>query len=405
MLKKFWIVTNDGKDTNHAVTEKVKELLEIAGRSCILCEKDAEKNIIRERIPDMIDCAIVIGGDGSLIEVARTLWKRDVPILGINMGTLGYLTEVEVSNLAEDITQMLKGDYLYEERMMLEGMFPNGKKDVALNDIVVSRKGDDLRIIYFKLFVNGELLNSYEADGIIISTPTGSTAYNMSAGGPIVEPTASLTVITPICSHALNTRSIVLSSDDEIVIEIGEGRRGNIEKVLVTFDGATSVPLETGDRLTICKAKESTKIMKINKKELIVGNTAYVVTKKYDSDQMKQVYHIVPAEIKKVGRKYITVTVQYWDQEFCLKDDGVIYEFALNNKTNGANNVLCLSEEDAKKHILKQNLLMEFRNKRFYENDCNLDQLLLMKAGYHYDPTGPMAEHWQKILEYEKDNY
>ena len=263
MLKKFWIVTNDGKDTNHAVTEKVKELLEIAGRSCILCEKDAEKNIIRERIPDMIDCAIVIGGDGSLIEVARTLWKRDVPILGINMGTLGYLTEVEVSNLAEDITQMLKGDYLYEERMMLEGMFPNGKKDVALNDIVVSRKGDD--IIYFKLFVNGELLNSYEADGIIISTPTGSTAYNMSAGGPIVEPTASLTVITPICSHALNTRSIVLSSDDEIVIEIGEGRRGNIEKVLVTFDGATSVPLETGDRLTICKAKESTKIMKINK--------------------------------------------------------------------------------------------------------------------------------------------
>ena len=264
MLKKFWIVTNDGKDTNHAVTGKVKELLEIAGRSCILCEKDAEKNIIRERIPDMIDCAIVIGGDGSLIEVARTLWKRDVPILGINMGTLGYLTEVEVSNLAEDITQMLKGDYLYEERMMLEGMFPNGKKDVALNDIVVSRKGDDLRIIYFKLFVNGELLNSYEADGIIISTPTGSTAYNMSAGGPIVEPTASLTVITPICSHALNTRSIVLSSDDEIVIEIGEGRRGNIEKVLVTFDGATSVPLETGVRLTICKAKESTKIMKIN---------------------------------------------------------------------------------------------------------------------------------------------
>ena len=112
-----------------------------------------------------------------------------------------------------------------------------------------------------------------------------------------------------------------------------------------------------------------------------------------------------PVEIKKIGRKYITVTVQYWDQEFCLKDDGVIYEFALKNKISGANDVLCLSEEDAKKHILKQNLLMEFRNKRFYENDCNLDQLLLMKAGYHYDPTGPMAEHWQKILEYEKDNY
>ena len=265
MLKKFWIVTNDGKDTNHAVTGKVKELLEISGRSCMLCEKDAEKNIIRERIPDMMDCAIVIGGDGSLIEVARTLWKRDVPILGINMGTLGYLTEIELSNLEDDISQMLRGEYLYEERMMLEGIFENGHRDVALNDIVVSRKGDDLRIIYFKLFVNGELLNSYEADGIIISTPTGSTAYNMSAGGPIVEPTASLTVITPICSHALNTRSIVLSGDDEIVIEIGEGRRGNIENVLVTFDGATSIGLQTGDRLTIQKAKETTRIMKINK--------------------------------------------------------------------------------------------------------------------------------------------
>ena len=96
--------------------------------------------------------------------------------------------------------------------------------------------------------------------------------------------------------------------------------------------------------------------MEINKKELAVGNTAYVVTKKYDSDQMKQVYHIDPVEIKKIGRKYITVTVQYWDQEFCLKDDGVIYEFAMKNKTSGANNVLCLSEEDAKKTYLKNRI-------------------------------------------------
>ena len=116
MLKKFWIVTNDGKDTNHAVTGKVRELLEIAGRSCILCEKDAEKNIIRERIPDMIDCAIVIGGEGGFIGGARTVWERDVPILGINMGTLGDLKEVEVSKMAEDMTQMVKGDSLYDER-------------------------------------------------------------------------------------------------------------------------------------------------------------------------------------------------------------------------------------------------------------------------------------------------
>ena len=264
MLKKFWIVTNDGKDTNHAVTEKVKELLEIAGRSCILCEKDAEKNIIRERIPDMIDCAIVIGGDGSLIEVARTLWKRDVPILGINMGTLGYLTEVEVSNLAEDITQMLKGDYLYEERMMLESMFPNGKKDVALNDIVVSRKGDDLRIIYFKLFVNGELLNSYEADGIIISTPTGSTGYSLSAGGPIVSPNAAMTIMTPIAPHTLNTRSIIFPAQDVITVEIGKGRHCDCEKGIASFDGDTFIPMVTGDCIQIRRADVKTKILKLN---------------------------------------------------------------------------------------------------------------------------------------------
>ena len=269
MLKKFWIVTNDGKDTNHAVTEKVKELLEIAGRICILCEKDAEKNIIRERIPDMIDCAIVIGGDGSLIEVARTLWKRDVPILGINMGTLGYLTEVEVSNLAEDITQMLKGDYLYEERMMLEGMFPNGKKDVALNDIVVSRKGDDLRIIYFKLFVNGELLNSYEADGIIISTPTGSTAHNMSAGGPIVDPKAQMMLITPINDHNLSSKSIVISADEEVTVELGKRRSQKDEMVEVSFDGDSKVRLEVGDRFVVRRAEDTAKICKLSSESFL----------------------------------------------------------------------------------------------------------------------------------------
>lgn len=180
------------------------------------------------------------------------------------MGTLGYLTEVEVGNIDEAIKQILAGDYSLESRMMLEGIFEDGKTDVALNDIVVSRKGV-LRVVHFRLFVNGEPLNSYEADGIILSTPTGSTAYNLSAGGPIVEPTASLIVITPICSHALNTSSIVLSSDDEIIIEIAEGRNGSTEEVSVAFDGADMVTLFTGDRIKIHKSRSFTKIMKLSK--------------------------------------------------------------------------------------------------------------------------------------------
>ena len=262
-MDRFLIVTNDGKDKDHAITNQIMNLLEFAGKECILCKKDENKKIIRDSVPAEIVCAIVIGGDGSLIEVALMLWKREVPILGINMGTLGYLTEVEVTHIDEAFQQMLKGDYTFEKRMMLQGIFDDGSCDVSLNDIVVSRKGE-LRVIHFRLYVNGELLNSYEADGVILSTPTGSTAYNLSAGGPIVEPTASLIVITPICSHALNTSSIVLSAEDEIVIEIGEGRNDSEEEVFVTFDGADTVVLRTKDRVTVKKSEASTTIMKLS---------------------------------------------------------------------------------------------------------------------------------------------
>lgn len=263
-MKHFLIVTNDGKDKEYKVTDHVKNLLEQAGMTCVICEKGEKKQIIREAVPKELDCAIVIGGDGSFIEAARVLEERDIPILGINMGTLGYLTEVELNHIDEAIEKVVNGEYSLEERMMLEGEFQNGDSNVALNDIVVSRKGA-LRVIHFRLFVNGELLNSYKADGIILSTPTGSTAYNLSAGGPIVEPTASLIVITPICSHALNTSSIVLSSEDEIMIEIGEGRNGSVEEVSVAFDGADMVTLFTGDRMKIHKACACTKIMKLSK--------------------------------------------------------------------------------------------------------------------------------------------
>lgn len=263
-MEHFFIVTNDGKDTQFVVTGQVKALLESAGKVCTLCKKDADKKIIKSEIPQDIDCAIVIGGDGSFIEAARALEGRDIPILGVNMGTLGYLTEVETNRIEEAVEQILEGKYSLEERMMLEGIFESGNTDVALNDIVVSRKGV-LRVIHFRLFVNGELLHSYEADGIILSTPTGSTAYNLSAGGPIVEPTASLMVITPICPHALNTSSIVLSGEDEIVIEIGKGRNGSTEEVSVAFDGADMVTLFTGDKVRVHRSTASTRIMKLSK--------------------------------------------------------------------------------------------------------------------------------------------
>ena len=150
----FLIVTNDGKDIDHSVTAKVRRLLEEKGKTCTLCRKDEKKMIIRESIPPELDCAIVIGGDGSLIEVARVLWKRDVPVLGINMGTLGYLTEVEVTHIEEAVTQIAEGRYELENRMMLEGVFEGQKEDVALNDIVVCRKGEP-HVIHFGCMSTG----------------------------------------------------------------------------------------------------------------------------------------------------------------------------------------------------------------------------------------------------------
>lgn len=262
-MERFFVVTNDSKDKDGQVTGRVRDILEKRGKTCILSGKDAHINMRAEDVPEDIDCAIVIGGDGTLIGLARLL-RDEIPILGINMGTLGYLTEVEVERVEEALSQILDGSYMIEDRMMLDGIFDGGIRDVALNDVVLTRKGA-LRIIHFNLYVNGEFLSSYEADGIIISTPTGSTAYNLSAGGPIVEPTASLIVITPICSHALNTSSIVLSAGDEICIEIGEGRHGRVEEVYISFDGTNTRELKTGQTITIRRSKMITKLMKLNK--------------------------------------------------------------------------------------------------------------------------------------------
>ncbi len=150
--------------------------------------------------------------------------------------------------------------------MLSGGVFREGKcvvRDYALNDIVISRRGS-LQVLHFHIYVNGRFLNGYVADGMIVATPTGSTGYNMSAGGPIVEPGASLLLLTPICPHTLNTRSIVLSPEDEVVIEIPEGRENCVQTVEASFDGSHRVILNTGDKIIIQKASKTTEILKLN---------------------------------------------------------------------------------------------------------------------------------------------
>lgn len=255
-MDKFYVITNDSKDENFELTHSVKAYIEEKGKVCILADGSV--------VPEGIEGALAIGGDGTLIQAARELLQYDIPVIGINMGTLGYLTEIEVQNVYSAIDSLIAGEHTVEERMLLCGEMPNGLSDVALNDIIVTRYGS-LHLIELNVYVNGELLNSYQADGMIISTPTGSTAYNLSAGGPIVEPTASLIVLTPICSHALNTSSIILSVDDEISIELGSRREGCEEEAVIAFDGTDISRIHTGERIVIRKAKETTKLMKLNR--------------------------------------------------------------------------------------------------------------------------------------------
>ncbi|MEE1314700.1 MAG: NAD(+)/NADH kinase [Faecalimonas sp.] len=256
-MKEFYVITNKSKQGVAETAARLQSYIEMRGGTCILAEDGTS-------IPATAECVLVIGGDGTLIRTARELRFHDIPLLGINMGTLGYLTDVEVQHMEAAVEQVMAGESWVEERMMLHGTLNGQEEAVAWNDIVVTRLGA-VRMIRFQIYVNGELLNSYKADGVIVSTPTGSTAYNLSAGGPIVEPTASLIVITPICSHALNTSSIVLSAEDEIVIEIGEGRDGEREGAEISFDGDHHMEAYTGDRLLIQKASETTRLLKLSK--------------------------------------------------------------------------------------------------------------------------------------------
>ncbi|HIZ82420.1 MAG TPA: NAD(+)/NADH kinase [Candidatus Mediterraneibacter pullistercoris] len=264
----FYIITNRLKDTDYSITNEIRDYIMSCGKKCFVSEKDGEGHIIPGTVPEEAECGLVLGGDGTLIRAVRDLRERNLPLLGINLGTLGYLADVELKDYREAVDRLVSGTPDIEERMMLEGSFRNSRKDIAMNDIVLAREGK-VRIVSFNIYVNGTLLNTYHADGVILSTPTGSTGYNLSAGGPVVEPTAELIVITPICSHALNTSSVVLSADDVIEVEICEGRYGRQEQVSLCFDGAEQTTLVTGERVCIRKAGQTARLIKLSRESFL----------------------------------------------------------------------------------------------------------------------------------------
>jgi len=267
-MRNFYVIANSDKDENLTLSYEIADYLTSRGMYCIIRGKEQEKMDSHSQLPEKeVDGILVLGGDGTLLRAARELADRKIPFLGINLGHLGYLAEIEQQNIQTALDKLIEDDYTVEERMMLTGsVYLDGEqagRDAALNDIVINRHGS-LRVVNYDVYVNDQYLNSFTADGMIISTPTGSTGYSLSAGGPIVSPTASLLLLTPICPHTLNSRSIIFSGEDRIRIQIGESRRGGRDEACVTFDGDSSFLMGTGDYVEIQKSTEVTRILKIN---------------------------------------------------------------------------------------------------------------------------------------------
>ena len=255
-MNNFCVITNSIKDPDYAFTNEVCSFITSHG------------GIYTDSADDRTQCILVLGGDGTVLQAAGTYLERGIPLLGINLGTLGYLAEIEKNAWKEALLRVFSDNFEIENRMMLEGLGPDGRIRYALNDVVISRNGPP-QILGFDVFVNGQFLNTFSADGILLSTPTGSTAYNLSAGGPIVEPSARLILLTPVCPHTLNNRSIVLSPEDEVRIGVGHPSRSLEIEAGAVFDGGEFVQLSAGERITIRESKKTVRLVKMGRKSFL----------------------------------------------------------------------------------------------------------------------------------------
>lgn len=275
-MKEFCVITNQDKDENFEVAQYISRYLEERGNCChVLDNQKAIQNGVRhftkvEEIPEKTQCALVLGGDGTMIQAAIDLVHLNIPILGINMGTVGFLTEVERQSLDKALNKLMEDDYAIESRIMLKETVAPEEPETdrpascyALNDVVVSKRGS-CRLITIEVYINEELADIYRADGLIVSTPTGSTGYNLSAGGPVMVPHAHATVITPICAHSLNKRSLVVSAEDRISLKIGRSKEAQKDLAVVVVDGRNAGELVTGDRVNVCVPVDMTHLIKLS---------------------------------------------------------------------------------------------------------------------------------------------
>jgi NAD+ kinase len=224
-----------------------------------------ELGVLDREALSFLDYGVVLGGDGALLSLARRLYRREIPIFGINLGHLGFLTEVEAKELELAVKKLQAGEFTLEDRIMVSAEVTRGQERraclVGLNDIVLT-KGSFARMVRFELLIDHFFTGQLAADGLIISTPTGSTAYSLSAGGPIVAPQLSALVLTPICAHSLFNRPLVVGSNSEIEIKFAAPPL----EVFLTADGQECLPLEAEDEIKIFTAPYKTRFIRFKEK-------------------------------------------------------------------------------------------------------------------------------------------
>ncbi len=271
-MHRIAVFPNVNKDQSRAMLDRLLSFCKDKSVELVLpkdesiffeCEAHGREDI--EQIP--VDMALSIGGDGTLLGVCRRFGSRSVPVCGINIGTLGFLADIEPEELEKKLSKILEGTYRIEERLLLSGYVKDGNGNErflgnAINDVVIT-KGGVARMIHLGLSINDTHLMDYKADGVIVSSPTGSTAYSLSAGGPIMNPTVRALLVTPICAHTFNLRPLVVNENDLLHIHIAAVH----QDIIVTFDGQESFRLLPGEEVLVRKSPVPARIVKFEDKD------------------------------------------------------------------------------------------------------------------------------------------
>ena len=270
MVKTVGIVANKRKPDIGTIVADLLSWLVARGVEAMVWDDLAgpvEEAYLRpiDRVGAESDIVVALGGDGTLLRAARAIGDKMTPILGVNVGSLGFLTEIALPEINEALEDILSGGYTYEDRMNVDAeVYRDGEtisSFTALNDIVIN-KGALSRVIEMKTTVDGHYLATYTADGLIVSTPTGSTAYSLSAGGPIVNPAMEAIIATPICPHTLAVRPMILAPEQQLAVDLWAGHSVHGEpEVKVTVDGQTGFDLLSGDRIVFKKSSRKTRLV------------------------------------------------------------------------------------------------------------------------------------------------